>query len=161
MSKGLRIPFTSNVIVQEDAFLDIIDQMRISIPDEVKQARRIGAERDHLLEQAQQEADRLVANAQETVNDLADEDEIVKIAQARSDEVVAQAHRSAEIIKAEADEYVVGMLSNMEEQLLMVITTVRNGIQQIERASSPRSIERQATDASRGVESAENPDVKL
>lgn len=136
VSKGWRIPFTSNVVIQEDAFLDIVDQMRISIPDEVKQARRIGAERERLLEQAQQEAQIVIAKAKEQVDTLAEEHEIVKQAQAQSDEILAQAHRSAETIKADADEYVVEVLSNMEEQLLMLITTVRNGIQQVERGSA-------------------------
>jgi vacuolar-type H+-ATPase subunit H len=136
VSKGWRIPFTSNVVIQEDAFLDIVDQMRISIPDEVKQARRIGAERERLMEQAQQEAQMVVAKAKEQVDSLADEHEIVKQAQERSDDILAQAHRSAETIKVDADEYVVEVLSNMEEQLLMLITTVRNGIQQVERGSA-------------------------
>ena len=51
--KSFRIPFTSNVIIQEDEFLDIIDQMRVSIPEEVKLAKRTEAERDRLLLQAQ------------------------------------------------------------------------------------------------------------
>ena len=52
--KGFRIPFTANVTIQEDEFLDIIDQMRVSIPEEVKLAKRTEAERDRLLLQAQE-----------------------------------------------------------------------------------------------------------
>lgn len=143
LSKGWRIPFTSNIVIQEDPFLDVIDQMRISIPEEVKQARRVSAERERLLEQAQQEADRVVATAHEQVSSLTGEEEVVKLAQAKADEIIAQAHRSSESIKAEADAYVMEVLSDMEEQLMKLITTVRNGIQQVERSSSARSAERQ------------------
>jgi len=45
VNKGWRLPFTSNVVIQEDAFLDVIDQMRISIPEEVKHAKRVSADR--------------------------------------------------------------------------------------------------------------------
>ena len=50
------IPFTHNVIVDEDRMLDIIDQMRISIPEEIKKAQQLLAQRDRILAQAQEEA---------------------------------------------------------------------------------------------------------
>jgi hypothetical protein len=52
------IPFTHNVIVDEDRMLDLIDQMRVAIPEEVKKAQQIIAQRDRLLAQAQEEANR-------------------------------------------------------------------------------------------------------
>jgi cell division septum initiation protein DivIVA len=147
LSKGWRIPFTSNIVIHEDPFLDVIDQMRISIPEEVKQARRVHAERERMLEQAQQEAERVVASAREQVTSLSGEEEVVKLAQAKADEIVAQAHRSSESIKAEADAYVMEVLSDMEEQLMKLITTVRNGIQQVERSASTRGTERRPQSA--------------
>jgi cell division septum initiation protein DivIVA len=141
LSNGWRIPFTSNMMVQEDAFLDIIDQMRISIPDEVKQARRIGAEREHLLEQAQQEADRVVSVAQDQVGQMTSQEEVVKLAKSEADGIIAEAHRSAQVVKADADAYVMEVLSEMEEQLLRLITTVRNGIQQVDRSVALRGRE--------------------
>jgi len=147
VNKSWRLPFTSNVVIQEDDFLDIIDQMRISIPEEVKQARRVSAERERVLEQAQEEADRIVALAQEQANNLANDHEIVKAAQARADEIVAQAHRSAEAIKADADAYVMEVLSNLEEQLMVLLTTVRNGIRQVQSSAAPKEANRQTPGA--------------
>ncbi len=144
LSKSWRLPFTSNVVIQEDAFLDIIDQMRISIPEEVKQARRVTAERDRLLEQAQEEADRIVGLAQEQVGSLADDHEIVKTAQARADEVLGRAQHSAEMVKSDADTYVMETLSSLEEQLMMLLTTVRNGIRQVQGAASQQDADRPA-----------------
>jgi len=144
LSKSWRLPFTSNVVIQEDAFLDIIDQMRISIPEEVKQARRVTAERERLLEQAQEEADRIVALAQEQVGSLADDHEIVKTAQARADEVMVRAQRSAETVRGDADTYVMETLSSLEEQLMMLLTTVRNGIRQVQGSASHQDAEHQA-----------------
>ena len=141
LSKSWRLPFTSNVVIQEDAFLDIIDQMRISIPEEVKQARRVTAERERLLQQAQDEADRIVGLAQEQASGLADDHELVRTAQARADEIVARAHHSAETVQGEADTYVMETLSGLEEQLMMLLTTVRNGIRQVQ-DSAPRDADR-------------------
>jgi vacuolar-type H+-ATPase subunit H len=132
LNQGWRIPFTSNIVIQEEYFLEIIDQMRVSIPEEVKQARRVNAEREHLLEQAQEEADRIVSTAQDQVGSLASDSEVMKAAYAQADEVVEQAQRSAEVIRSDADQYVMEVLSNLEESLMRLMTTVRNGIRQVQ-----------------------------
>jgi cell division septum initiation protein DivIVA len=147
VNQGWRLPFTSNVVIQEDAFLDIIDQMRVSIPEEVKQAKRVSAERERMLKQAQEEADRIVALAQEQVTGLADDHEIVKAAYAQAEDVIAQAHRSAEGVKAEADSYVMEVLSGLEEELMRLLTTVRNGIRQVQEVAPPPEAEQQVVKA--------------
>ncbi len=131
ITEGFHIPFTANVIVQEDAFLDIIDQMRVSIPEEVKLAKRTEAERERLLLQAQEEADRLVEMAREKTKSLADEHELVEYAQQRAQEIEIEAHRRAEEIIAETDEYIVDQLSELEEQLMKTLTIVRNGLRYV------------------------------
>jgi vacuolar-type H+-ATPase subunit H len=143
VSQGWRLPFTSNVMIQEDAFLDIIDQMRISIPEEVKHAKRVSAERERVLEQAQQEADRILALAQGQASSLADDHEIVKAAYVRAEEVIAQAYQSADKVKADADTYVMDALSDLEEQLLRLLTTVRNGIRQVQDSATAKEAEGQ------------------
>jgi vacuolar-type H+-ATPase subunit H len=134
LNHSWRIPFTSNVVVSEDDFLDIIDQMRVSIPEEVKQARRVSAERDHVLDQAQAEADRIVALAQEQAGSLADDHEVMRSAYAKADEIVAEAERSAGEVKGDADVYVMEVLGALEENLMRLLTTVRNGIRQVQEA---------------------------
>lgn len=131
ITESFHLPFTSNVIVQEDAFLDIIDQMRVSIPEEVKLAKRTEAERERLLLQAQEEADRLVAMAREKTKSLADEHELVEYAEQRAKEIEADAYRHAEEIIADADEYIVNQLSELEEQLMKTLTIVRNGLRHV------------------------------
>ena len=59
------IPFTHNVIVDEDRMLDLIDQMRVAIPEEMKKAQQLLAQRDRTLAQAQEEANRTLALARE------------------------------------------------------------------------------------------------
>jgi vacuolar-type H+-ATPase subunit H len=143
LNQSWRLPFTSNVVIQEDAFLDIIDQMRVSIPEEVKHAKRVSAEREHLLEQAQEEANRIVVLAREQAGSLADDHEVMKAAYAKADEIIAQAHRSADGVKADADVYVMEVLSNLEEQLMRLLTTVRNGIRQVQGSAVPQDADHQ------------------
>ena len=139
VTEGFHLPFTSNVIVHEDAFLDIIDQMRISIPEEVKLAKRTEAERDRLLVQAQEEANRLVEMARQQAKSLTNDHELVNFAQERAQEIEDEARHHAEEILAETDEYIVDQLSELEEQLMKTLTTVRNGLRQIREAQTHHS----------------------
>lgn len=136
VTESFHLPFTSNVIVQEDAFLDIIDQMRISIPEEVKLAKRTEAERDRTLLQAQEEANRMLEMAREKAKSLANEHELVAYAEERAQEIEADARRQAEEIIAGADEYIVDQLSELEAQLMKTLTTVRNGLRQVRETQS-------------------------
>lgn len=150
ITEGFHLPFTSNVIVQEDAFLDIIDQMRVSIPEEVKLAKRTEAERERLLLQAQEEADRLLEMAREKAKAMTNEHELVVFAQERAQEIEAAAHQQAEEIIADADEYIVDQLSDLEEQLMKTLTIVRNGLRHV-RETQARKTEA-ASEASEAVE---------
>lgn len=131
VTESFHLPFTSNVILQEDAFLDIIDQMRVSIPEEVKLAKRTEAERERLLLQAQEEANRLVEMAREQAQAMTDEHELVVFAKERAMQIEEDAHLQAEEILADTDEYIVDRLSELEEQLMMTLTTVRNGLRHV------------------------------
>ena len=136
VTESFHLPFTSNVILQEDAFLDIIDQMRVSIPEEVKLAKRTEAERERMLLQAQEEANRLLDMAREKANSMTDEHELVLFAQERATDIEADAHRQAEEILADADEYIIDQLSELEEQLMKTLTTVRNGLRHVQETRS-------------------------
>ena len=63
-SQGRSFPFTHNVILNEDQMIDLIDQMRISIPEEIKRSQQILAQRDRILAQAKDEHDRMLEIAQ-------------------------------------------------------------------------------------------------
>ncbi len=122
------IPFTHNVVVDEDKVLDLIDQMRVAIPEEVKKPQQLLAQRDRLLAQAQEEANRTLALAREKSEQLVERDAIVQAASARADQIVAQAKADIENTRRDADEYAMDTLNKLEVELDRVLTQVRNGI---------------------------------
>ncbi len=134
------IPLTHNVIVDEDRFLDIIDQMRISIPDEVKKAQQVFAQKDRVVAQAQEEANRTLALAREKADQMLAKDAIVEDAQRRASQILEQARLEAENIKIGADQYSLGALMDLEVEMDRLLTQVRNGIQLLEQ-KRPRSEE--------------------
>ena len=122
------IPLTHSVVVDEDRMLEIIDQMRISIPDEVKNAQQIIAQRDRVLAQAQEEANRTVKLAKNKGDDIVARDAIVEAAQVRADQLLTQARAEAEVIRGEADDYIIESLTALEAELDRLTAQARNGI---------------------------------
>jgi hypothetical protein len=122
------IPLTHNVIVDEDRMLDLIDQMRVTIPEEVKKAQQVLTQRDRILAQAQEEANRTLGLAREKSQSLVERDSIVQAAKARSEEINKQALAEAENTRRDADKYVIKILSRVEMELEHLLNQARNGI---------------------------------
>ena len=85
VNNGARLPLSSKVVIDENAFLNIIDQMRISIPQEIKQAKEIQLERDKYVAQAHEEARRILAQAREDAAKQLDEHQLRQQAQAQAE----------------------------------------------------------------------------
>jgi cell division septum initiation protein DivIVA len=126
------IPLTHNVIVDEDRMLELIDQMRIAIPDEVKKAQTVVSQRDRVMAQAQEEANRTVSLAREKADQMAQKDMVVQEAQRRAEQILAQARADAEATRAEADNYVIETLMQLQDQLGRLSTQVSNGIHTVQ-----------------------------
>ncbi len=126
------VPFTHNVVVDEDRMLEIIDQMRIVIPDEVKKAQQVLSQKDRFLAQAQEEADRTLVLAREKAEQIAARDNIVLEAQRRADQIIAQARADAEATRRDADDYVVDTLVQLQENLDKILNQVRNGVMMVQ-----------------------------
>jgi vacuolar-type H+-ATPase subunit H len=131
-NKSHAIPLTHNVIVDEEKFLDIIDQMRISIPEEVKKAEEVFAKKDRFMAQAQEEANRTLQLARDKASDLVDKELLVTDARHRADQIIDQARIESENIKAGADQYAKESLSNLEHAMEQLLTQVRNGVMLLE-----------------------------
>ena len=138
-NESKNVPFTKNVMVDEDRMLDIIDQMRIAIPEEVKKAQQLLGQRDRVLAQAQEEANRTIEIARQKADQLVTKEMIAVEAQRRSDQVLAQARNEAEGIRADADDYVVNSLSQLQAELERIANQVRNGIRTVEEEQARRA----------------------
>lgn len=119
---------THSVIVDEDRMLDLIDQMRVAIPEEIKKAQQIIAQRDRIMAQAKEEANRTIALAREKADKQLEDNEIIQSARLRGEEIIEQAHEEAAITQREADKYILDTLTNLEMHMDRLLSQVRNGI---------------------------------
>lgn len=132
LNESRPLPFTHNVVVDEDKILDLIDQMRVAIPEEVKKAQQLLAQRDRILAQAQEEANRTLAIAREKSEQLVERDAVVQAAHARAEQIVAQSRNDIQNTRREADEYALDTLTRLEMELDRSLTQVRNGIRTLQ-----------------------------
>lgn len=138
IDEGRHVPFSKFTLIDEERALEIIDQMRISVPEQIEKASRLINQRDRVLAQAREEADRITRVAKEESERLTTRDAIVQTAQNRATNIIEQARKEAEGIRADADDYVLQVLNELESQLINNLTVVRNGIARImeQRAAS-------------------------
>jgi cell division septum initiation protein DivIVA len=130
------MPLSVYLVINEDDFLDVIDQMRTAIPQEIKEGEKLQRERDRIVAQAEEEAERIVQIAREDAAQALEDHELSSAAQQRANTIIERANREAEILKAEADEYARGVLlslndqlDSLDEQIAFLLTTVRNGLE--------------------------------
>jgi F0F1-type ATP synthase membrane subunit b/b' len=119
--------FGNTAMVDRDAAFDIIDQMRQTIPEELKQARWIVKERQAMLDEARSESDRIIRSAQDEAEKITSEEEVLKRAEKQSTEIMEDARRREREIRLGAEDYADEVLANLEENLGKLLEAVQRG----------------------------------
>ena len=132
LGAGSHLPLTSRTLVDEQEILDILDQIRVSIPDEIKAARRVTQEREQVLADARAEADRLLRAADARVADRLADHHLVRAAESRATDIEERAHEEAERMRRETDAYAQRVLEKLREQISQVASSVERGLQELE-----------------------------
>lgn len=115
---GMRVPLTNRVAVDEEEFLATVDQLRASIPAEIRQARRIIQERQEVILNAQQEAERILAAAHERADYLTSSQGVMAEARQRSEEILRQSRIQSQESVEEIEDYALRVVSSVEMTLL-------------------------------------------
>ena len=124
--------FTHSVVMDEDRLLDLIDQMRVSIPEEIKKSQQLMVQKDRILAQSQEEANRTIALSREKADKMVDKDPITQASQIRADQIIAQSRQECDQMKRDADEYVLQTLLALQAEMDKTLNQVKNGILTIE-----------------------------
>jgi bifunctional DNA-binding transcriptional regulator/antitoxin component of YhaV-PrlF toxin-antitoxin module len=127
LANGKKLPLTSNVIVDQVAALDLIDQLRVAVPEEVRAAKRINAEGERIIEKAQEEAEGILARAQEQAAFLIEERGLTEAAQEEG-AGSSPAEDDADEVRRGADEYAASILIGLEGDLVRTLQSIKKGI---------------------------------
>lgn len=129
---GSRVPLTSRTLVDEQEVLDILDQIRVSVPEELKAARRLIQDRDQVLADARAESERLIESAEADVAERVTEHSLVRAAESRAEEIEERALQQAENTRREADAYAYRVLRKLHDQITQVAQTVERGLSELD-----------------------------
>ena len=128
VANGRKLPLTTSVVVDQAAALDLIDELRHAIPEEVQSARRISAEGERIIERAQREAEDIIGRAQEQAAFLIEERELTRVAQEESVRIQEAAEGDAEEVRRGADEYAASILITLEGEVVRTLQGIKRGI---------------------------------
>lgn len=123
---------THNAIVDRDAALNLIDELRVAVPEEVRAAKRINQEGERIIEKAQQEAEHIVARAQEQAAYLIGERGLTDAADDESRRILAEAEDDAALVRHGADEYAAGVLGSLEAEVSRTLAGIERGLAMLE-----------------------------
>jgi hypothetical protein len=130
VNSGRRVPF-GRILLDEAEVMEIVDQMHVTEPTEINQARRIILDREQILSQAQIEADSIVTMARDRVDQLLSENGLLLEAKAHAEQMLAEARAESETMKTEADRYAADVLGYLEEVLSQNLAQVKAGLDQL------------------------------
>ena len=132
-----KLPMTNQVIIDQAALLDLIDQLRIAIPEEVKQARRINQESDRVLAKAREEAEQIIGAGQEQAALLLQDQAILREAEMRAEEITQRAQQKADETMRGADRYAADVLLRLEGDLNKTLSIVKKSLEMLEERRPP------------------------
>ncbi len=124
LDSGFKMP-GKRVIVDVEKVRAIIDDMRMTMPTEVKQAKGIVADRADIINNAKREADSIVRVAEERAKALVAQEEITKLAQAKAGEVLAAAQKKSRDMRKAAQDFVDDLMLRSDEMLTANLNEIR------------------------------------
>jgi cell division septum initiation protein DivIVA len=144
LEKGVKVPLSNYTLINEDEFITIVDQMRSSIPHQVRHAEQIQQRQQQILAEAQEEVERLIQGGQQEAERLASEHELARKAEQKAEMILERARADAVRLRSEADEYarevlynLDGQLAGLSNQVTSLLSTVRNGLETLTTGHEP------------------------
>jgi hypothetical protein len=138
------VPLTDQLRVERSAVYDLMDEIRVAVPDEVKQARWIVKERQEMLAEARRECERMLNEARDRAARETSPDAVARLAEREAQELVTDARREASRIRYETDEWAGEILANLDLNLDKFIGAVRRGRERLHERSSKEAAFEQA-----------------
>jgi vacuolar-type H+-ATPase subunit H len=117
IERSVNVPFSGRCMIDKEEVLEIIKEIRLKLPDDIKQAKWVKEERQKILLEAQKEANNIIKDAENKIASLIDEHEITKKAYDQANEIVANAQKNARDIRLGTREYADGILNKVESIL--------------------------------------------
>ena len=112
-----KFPLSSKVMIDKEEILEVINEIRLKLPDEINRASWVAKERQRILSEAQGEADELIHKVQAQQKHLIEENEITRLAQKQANQLLHEAEEKANEMKEGAYNYSDEILSKLQDRI--------------------------------------------
>ena len=129
IDKAWKVPLSSKSMVDVERIKDVVQDIRLNMPAEIRQAKTIVADRNKIIADARREADTVIRVAEEKAAFMLTQEEVYKAAQQKANETVAQANKMSADLKRSTNEYIENMLKHTDEVLTQELTEIRKARQ--------------------------------
>ena len=126
LEAGTKVPFSTKVMVDAEELREIIEDIRLKLPDELKQAKWVKEERQRIISDAELEAQKVLKETEGKIINLVDEHEITKKALAQKEEIIENANKVSKEISEGTREYADNILEKVENVLRATMDLVHN-----------------------------------
>ncbi len=123
IDKGVSVPFSGRCLLDKEELLEVLSEIKVKLPEDLKQAKWIKEERERILSDAKAEANTLIKTANDQIIAMVDENEITKKAKVSASEIIEQANMQAYSTKTSSYEYADYLLENVEN---VVVNTIKD-----------------------------------
>ena len=127
MDAGRSVPLARGRLIDTDRIYEIVDEIRGSVPEELKQARWVVNERQEILEEAEKEANNILEGARDRVEARAADQETVRAANQEAAALLDDARGQEREVRLGAEDYADEMLANLESNLGKLLNSVQRG----------------------------------
>ena len=125
-----RMPFGNRVIIEEDEFLGLVDQIRAAVPREIRQAQRVVEERSDIITGAQQEAAKILDHARTQAEYIISEQGVMNEARQRGEEYLRQVEMEQRRSIEQIDDYALQQIGRVEEAIQDGLTLVMDALRE-------------------------------
>ncbi|MDD6084956.1 MAG: vacuolar-type H+-ATPase subunit H [Oscillospiraceae bacterium] len=119
------LPFTSKILIDAEQMRELINDVRLNIPQEIKRAKVIDFDRERILKSAEEQAESIIRNAETKKDAMISEQEITKEAKKRAVEILNKAQNTSKEVRAALDQYVEKRLTDVETELQNTISAIK------------------------------------
>jgi vacuolar-type H+-ATPase subunit H len=135
------VPFTNKKMVDKEDIIRIIDAINQSLPNELDNAKRVVADKERILLEAEKKADDQIAQAKDYIARITDENELVKQAQDRANQIITAANQAAEELETKSVTYASDVMKYVETQMEDMLETLKKNHQSLIDSNANRTKE--------------------
>ncbi len=140
------IPLINRILIDKEELFKSIDDIRMKLPEDLKQARMVKDERKRILADAEAEAGRIIAEAKEKAAAMVQEHEITKAAVEQSGQIIDDAQRKARDLRAGTNNYVISLLSQTEEKIAKSQEIVQSALSEMRSQATAKQLPNDTAD---------------